>query len=374
MVRRLSVIVGVTMVLGLLVASCQPAKSEVYRIGFINHLTGDAAVYGQSMKKGTEVALDEINAAGGINGVPVEVVYEDDRFSAADARTAFLKLVETDKVPVIMGSGSSTVSLALCPLAQEKKVVQISPASTVPALMDCGEYFFSLMASDTAQGPEWVRVLEHLGKEEAAVMYMNYDYGIGVKDTFVAEMERKGYRVLIAQPFEVGGTDFRTEILKVKEVDPEVTFIVGSAKEAAIVFEQARELGFDTQWVTCVSIVTKEVPELAGKETTEGIMGLRAGSMETPEYRTFAKAFEEKHGEPPTIWADFAYDTTMMVAKAIEKGGYTADGIKQALFEVGETYSGASGLKTLNEYGIVYGVYDWMIVKNGDWVLFRAAQ
>jgi branched-chain amino acid transport system substrate-binding protein len=374
MVRRLSAIVGVTIVLGSLVASCRPAKPEMYRIGFINHLTGDAAVYGQSMKKGTEVALDEINAAGGTHGVPVEVVYEDDRFSAADARTAFLKLVETDKVPVIMGSGSSTVSLALCPLAQEKKVVQISPASTVPALMDCGAYFFSLMASDTAQGTEWVRVLEHLGKREAAIMYMSYDYGIGVKDTFVAEMERKGYGVLIAQPFEVGGTDFRTGILKVKEANPEVTFIVGSAKEAAMVFEQARELGFDTQWVTCVSIVTKEVPELAGKEAAEGIMGLRAGSMETPEYRTFAEAFKERHGEPPTIWADFAYDTTMMVAKAIEKGGYTADGIKQALFEVGETYIGPSGSKTLNEYGIVYGVYDWMIVKNGDWVLLRAAQ
>jgi len=203
---------------------------------------------------------------------------------------------------------------------------------------------------------------------------MNYDYGIGVKDTFVAEMAEKGYRVLVAQPFEVGGTDFRTEILKVEEVNPEVTFIVGSAKEAAIILEQARELGFDTQWVTCVSIVTKEVPELAGKEATEGIMGLRAGSMETSEYRTFAEAFEEKHGEPPTIWADFSYDTTMMVAKAIEKGGYTADGIKQALFEVGEAYSGPSGPKKLNEYGIVHGVYDWVVVRNGAWVLYQAAQ
>ena len=167
---------------------------------------------------------------------------------------------------------------------------------------------------------------------------------------------------------------YSTEILKVKEVNPEVTFIVGSAKEAAIVFRQARESGFDTQWVTCVSGVTKEIPELAGKEAAEGIMGLRAGSMETPEYRTFAKAFEEKHGELPTIWADFAYDTMMMVAKAIEKGDYTADSIKKALFEVGQTYIGPSGPKKLNEYGIVYGVYDWMIVRNGDWALYRSAQ
>ncbi len=367
-------IIVVTMVLALLVASCGPAKPKTYKVGLINHLTGDAAAYGQSMKKGTEIALDEINAAGGIKGVKVEVIYEDDRLSAADARTAFLKLVETDKVPVIMGSGSSTVSLALCPLAQERKVVQISSISTAPSLMNCGKYFFSMMASDTAQGPEWVKVLEHLGKKEAAVMYINNDYGIGVKDTFVAEMDRKGYKVLIAQPFELGGTDFRTEILKVKEVNPAVTFIVDHVREAAIVFKQARELGFTTQWVTDVSIVAKEVPELAGKEATEGVWGLRAGSMETPEYKKFAAAFEKKHGESPTIWADFAYDTMMMVAKAIEKGGYTADGVQKALFEVGETYVGPSGAKKINEYGIAYGVYDWMIVKNGEWTLYRAAQ
>jgi len=157
-------------------------------------------------------------------------------------------------------------------------------------------------------------------------------------------------------------------------VNPAVTFIVDHVKEAAIVFKQARELGFTTQWVTDVSIVAKEVPELAGKEATEGVLGLRAGSMETPEYKKFAAAFEKKHGESPTIWADFAYDTMMMVAKAIEKGGYTADGIQKALFEVGETYVGPSGAKKLNEYGIAYGVYDWMIVKNGEWTLYRAAQ
>ena len=95
------------------------AKPSVYKVGLINHLTGDAAAYGQSMKKGTELALDVINGAGGIGGTKVEVIYEDDRLSAADAQTAFLKLVQSDKVPAIMGSGASSISLSLCPKAQE---------------------------------------------------------------------------------------------------------------------------------------------------------------------------------------------------------------------------------------------------------------
>ncbi len=345
-------------------------KPASYKVGLVNHLTGDAAAYGQSMKKGAELALDVINGAGGIGGVPVEVIFEDDRLNAADAQTAFLKLVQSDKVPVVMGSGSSSISLSLCPKAQELKIVQISSISTAPSLKDCGKYFFSAMASDTAQGPEWVKVAEHLGAKEAAVVYINNDYGIGVKDTFVDAYEKAGNKVLIAQPIELGGKDFRTEILKVKAANPKVIFIVDHVAEGSIVIKQAKELGLDVQWVTDVSMVAKEVVDLAGA-AAEGVMGLRAGSTATPEYKAFNEAFMKKFNEEPTIWSDFAYDTTMLVAKAIEKGGYNADAIQQALFEVAESYVGPSGAKKFDQYGIAQGSYEWMTVKDGKWELYQ---
>jgi branched-chain amino acid transport system substrate-binding protein len=350
--------------------AAQPAeqKPATYKVGFVNHLTGDAAAYGQSLKKGTELALDVINGAGGVNGVPIEVIYEDDRLSATDAQTAFLKLAQTDKVPVIMGSGSSSISLSICPKAQELKVVQISSISTAPSLKDCGKYFFSAMASDTAQGPAWVKEAEDLGAKEAAVMYINNDYGIGVKDTFVDAYQKAGYKVLIAQPFELGGRDFRTEILKVKATNPKVVFIVDHVAEGSIVIKQAKELGLEPQWVTDVSMVAAEVPQLAGA-AAEGVLGLRAGSTETPEFKAFHDAFVKKFNEEPTIWSDFGYDTMMLVAKAIEKGGYTADGIQQALFEVSNTYVGPSGAKKFDQYGISQGVYELVTVKNGVWEL-----
>lgn len=349
----------------------EAAKPQSYKVGFANHLTGDGAVYGQSMKNGTELAVEAINAAGGINGVPVEVIYEDDRMVAADAQTAFLKLVETDKVPVILGSASSTISLSICPKAQEKKVVQVSQVSTAPSLKDCGKYFFSVMASDTAQGPEWVNVANYLGAKEAAVMYINNDYGNGVKDTFVKAFEAAGGKLLIVQPFELGAKDFRTEILKVKETNPKVVFMVDHVAESSIIFKQAMELGLKTQWVVDVSIVSPEVPQLAGKEATEGIIGLRAGSSQTPEYKAFYEAFNKKFGKEPTIWADFAYDAMMIVAKAIEKGGYTSDGIQKAMFEVAENYTGPSGAKKFDQYGISQGSYEWVTVKDGQWVLYE---
>lgn len=358
------------LVAAFLLAACQPAATtpKTYKVGFINHLTGDAAAYGQSMKKGTEVALDTINGAGGIKGVPVEVIYEDDRLSAADAQTAFLKLAQTDKVPVILGSGSSTVSLALCPKAQELKVVQISSISTAPSLKDCGKYFFSAMASDTAQGPEWAKVAQKLGATEAAVMYLNNDYGIGVKDTFIQAYQAGGGKVLIAQPFELGGKDFRTELLKVKDTNPKVIFIVSHVAEGSIVLKQAKELGFDVQWVTDTAMQAQEVLDLAG-DAAEGILALRAGSTATPEYKAFHDAFVKKFNEEPTIWSDFAYDTMMLVAKAIEKGGYNADAIQAALFDVAASYTGPSGAKKFDEHGIAQGSFELMTVKDGKWEL-----
>jgi branched-chain amino acid transport system substrate-binding protein len=350
-------------------ATQAPAAAEkpaAYKVGLVNHLTGDAAAYGQSMKKGTELALELINGKGGVNGTPLQVIYEDDRLNAADAQTAFLKLVQSDKVPVVMGSGASSVSLSLCPKAQEMKVVQISSISTAPSLRDCGKYFFSAMASDTAQGPEWVKVADYLKAKEVAVMYINNDYGLGVKDNFVPAFEKAGGKVLIAQPFDVGNKDFRTEVLKVKATNPKVVFIVDHVAEGSIIIKQAKELGMDVQFVTDVSMVAKEVVDLSGA-ASEGVMGLRAGSTQTPEYKAFHDAFVKKYGEEPTIWSDFAYDTTMLVAQAIEKGGYTADGIQKALFDVSQGYVGPSGAKKFDDKGISQGVYEWMQVKNGKW-------
>jgi branched-chain amino acid transport system substrate-binding protein len=100
-------------------------------------------------------------------------------------------------------------------------------------------------------------------------------------------------------------------------------------------------------------------------------MGLRAGSTTTPEYKAFEEAFKKKFNEEPTIWSDFAYDTMMLVAKAIETGGYTSDGIQKALFEVAESYVGPSGAKKFDEHGISQGVYEWMIVKDGQWTVYE---
>jgi ABC-type branched-subunit amino acid transport system substrate-binding protein len=369
--RRFAWMTGMLMMGLLLVLSTAPAgAADPYTIGFVNHLTGDMGPYGQSLKKGVDLAVDQINAAGGVKGHPLKVIFEDDRGQAADAITAFTKLAEVDKVPVVLGSASSTVTLAICAKAQESKVVLVSSVSTAPSLKECGKYFFSMMVSDDAQGEEWVRVANHLKVKNVAVMFINNDYGNGVKNVFVKAFTAAGGKILIEQPFEDGGKDFRTEVLKVKQAKPEAVFIVDHTAEGAIVIKQAKELQLSVPFVTDVSMVAKETLEGAGA-AAEGVMGVRAASPSGPVWEKFKADFNTKFKTEPTIWADFAFDTMMMVAKAIELGGYSADGIQQGMFKAGETYVGPSGTKKLNPHGIALGTFEWVVVKNGTWVTYQ---
>lgn len=337
------------------------------RIGFINHLTGDAAVYGQSMRKGTELAVEEVNAAGGIHGRPVEVIYLDDQLSATQAVAALRRLIERDRVPVVMGSGSSSITLALGPVAREARVVLISSISTAPSLKDLGPYFFAVMASDFAQGEEWANIARRRGISEAAVVYINNDYGIGVKDVFASRFTARGGRVLAAVPVAVGGTDFRTEVLRVRQARPQTVFIVSHVKEGALFIKQAAELGLRPQWIGDVALQTREVPELAGP-AAEGMLALSAG-VKGEEYRRFARRFQERFGEEPTIWSDFAYDTARLVVEAIRANGYSAEGIRQWLDQV-EGWPGASGRISFDENGIrsVDGAFELYQVVGGKWV------
>jgi len=384
---KLWMVLVLSIVFGLLMAACSSApaatptpkptaptvvpKPNVYTVGSINILTGDAAIWGVPAKEGEEVAVAEINAAGGINGVPLKVVYEDDRMNVADALTAYRKLVTVDKVPVIMAPTASNVVLSLCPEGQKDHIVLVGPFSTSPKLRDCGEYFFSLIVTDEAAGREWFELYERRGMKQVAVMFSNNDYGIGVKDEFLKRMTAGGYsaNILRIQPYEVGATDFRTDLMKVSEAKPPTIFISGQPKEIALILRQARESGIDAQWIGDSCFVAQQVLDVAG-EAAEGALGLKP-RLVADKYEVYAKAFKALHGKEATPWSEFGYDATMVVAKAIEIGGYTSEGIRGAIRAATENYVGPSGAKKLDEDRVASGGNEWMIVKGGKFVLYQ---
>lgn len=347
---------------GQAVSAATPAKTP-YVVGFVNHLTGPGAVYGTSMQLGTELAVSEINAHGGINGHPLQVVYKDDQMTASLGVSAFNQLVSVNHVPVVMGSGSSTVSLALVPLATRAHVVLISSISTSPLLANSSRYFFGVMADDNAQGAEWVKVAKALHATKVAVMYLNNDYGVGVKNVFDKDYAASGGHVLINEAFPLGGNDFRTEILKVEATGAKTVFIVGHVQEAGLLLQQSGQMGFHPQWVGDTAIDAEQFVKLAGP-AANGMILLSAGNHFTRAYLRFEAAFRARFHEVPTIWADFAFDTTRLVANAIAQGGYTSAGIRNALAQT-HNFVGASGVKSFQKDGFTQGDFDWYKVAKG---------
>jgi branched-chain amino acid transport system substrate-binding protein len=141
-------------------------------------------------------------------------------------------------------------------------------------------------------------------------------------------------------------------------------------KEGSLVLKQAKELGLNVQWVGDTALQTKEVPELAGAGA-EGFVALSAGDKSTATYKNFAEKFQKKFGSEPTIWADFAYDTTLVVAKALETGATGGEGLQKAIAAVAKTYKGPSGPKALNQFNIVAEYYEASQVKDGKWVPWK---
>ncbi len=345
---------------------------ETYRIGAAFALSGSIAVYGEGFKKAVDLAVEEINAAGGIKGKKIEIMYEDNKSTSKDCVTAVRKLITVDKVPVIFGPAASSNFMAAAPVAQESKVVMISAEGAAPGVTKAGEYIFRVFPSDVLQGKGISDLCIRLNHKEIPIMYVNNDWGLGLKNVFVENFKKTGGKVTDEIPYDEGKTDYRTELIRATKGNPPATVNLTYINEGAVMFKQAYEMGIKTQWICGSAAKAPKLVELAGK-AVEGIIGTYpVFSQETKEVKAFRAAWKKKYGdEKIPIFGEYNYDMVFLTAKAIEKGGYTSEGIRKALFEVAKGYRGVTGDKTFDQdrgVGSEYGVWT---VKDGQIVDYK---
>jgi len=345
---------------------------ETYRIGAAFALSGSIAVYGEGFKKAVDLAVEEINAAGGIKGKKIEIMYEDNKSTPKDCVTAVRKLITVDRVPVIFGPAASSNFMAAAPVAQESKVVMISAEGAAPALTKAGEYIFRVFPSDVLQGKGISDLCVRLNYKEVPIMYVNNDWGLGLKNVFVGNFKKAGGKVTDEIPYDEGKTDYRTELIRATKGNPLATVNLTYIKEGAVMFKQAYEMGIKTQWICGSAAKAPKLVELAAK-AVEGIIGTYpVFSQETKEIKAFRAAWKKKYGDAKIpIFGEYNYDMVFVTAKAIEKGGYTSEGIRKALFEVAKGYRGVTGDKTFDQdrgVGSEYGVWT---VKDGQIVDYK---
>ena len=202
-------------------------KGKTVKIGGVAPLSGAVAVYGVECKNGIDLAVSEINAAGGINGQQVQFICEDDEGDAAKSVNAYKKLVTRDRVRVIIGSLTSGCTIAITKQAQAQKVLQIAPAATAPAITDAGNYIFRTCFIDPFQGKVGGKfAYSNLNTKNAAVLYdIGNDYSVGLMENFVAEYTSLGGKVVAKESYNTGDKDFNAQLTKIKSAKPDVVYL-----------------------------------------------------------------------------------------------------------------------------------------------------
>lgn len=345
---------------------------EEVKIGTIGPLTGDVASYGVSTKKGVEVAVDEFNQSGGINGKPVRLISEDTRGEQTESANAASKLIERDKVTAIVGGVISAETMTAGPITDDAKVVMISSSSTAVGIPEIGDYVFRNCLSDEVQAVQLAEyAAKELGLKKFAIMYTNNDYGVSLRDAF-EQRAKELAEVTGIEMYNDGDKDFRTQLTKIKGKNPDALYIAGYYTEAAKIAQQAEDQGLSVQFLGADGFYSPILVELGG-DAVEGSV-FTAGFFTddpSPNAQKFVKAYTDKFKDEPDMFAAQAYDAAMILLTAIKNaGGVGGEAHQKEMLKI-KDYPGITGSTSFTPIGDVVKDIIILKVENGKFTKIR---
>ncbi|MGE0713903.1 MAG: ABC transporter substrate-binding protein [Alphaproteobacteria bacterium] len=297
------------------------------RIGVMLPLSGGSSIAGQEVVSGVKLALEEANAKGGLFGAPIQAFIEDDEGSPTKGTTAVRKLIEGDKVCVIVGTYISGVALAAMKIARDYKVPMSSGGSTAISVTDANEpgnpWFFRAFPGSDIQGRQSaVDAVEVLKKKRFAIIHDNSNYGTTLADVFKKVVaEAKGEMVAV-DTYNTGEQDFSPILTKLRALRPEAVYIGGLVGEGATIVRQAAEVGLRTQFIGSGSMMTDKFIELTGPASE----GFAVSSMYEPDTpnpvgRAFGERYKAKYGINSNVHSALGYDSMSIVIEATRRAG-----------------------------------------------------
>lgn len=320
--KRWSVLLTVMVMLTFIVGPSYAAEPETVKLGVLCPLTGVISAYGQEQKNAVEMAVEEINAAGGILGKQVTIQLEDDEKKPELAASMTQKLIN-DGVDVIIGGMSSSETMAGGPIANDKEVIMISPWSTNPLAAE-GDWVFRACFSDEFQGAIQAQyMVEGLGcKKPAQLLDVGDDGSKGQGEVVAATLEKLGVPLITRESYQTGDRDFKAQLTKIKSMNPDCLDTPNYYGEVALIRVQMKELGMDIPHIGGDGVDAQEFFQIAGP-AAKGMMITTHYSPEDPRpvVQEFRKKYEEKFGAIPSSTAALSYDAVYLYKMAVEKAG-----------------------------------------------------
>jgi branched-chain amino acid transport system substrate-binding protein len=324
-------------------------QRKVVRFGAILPMTGNAANYGELMRKGISIAQDEFNNTRTSEQMRLEVIIEDSRSGPKDGVSALNKLINVDHVSAVMPALSSVV-LSCVPICERNSVVLLNCPANSPKLRGTGTFVFNVTILSDQESEYLAKyAYREMGARSANILFINNDSGRGYRDSFATKFTALGGEVKLSEGQGQGATDFRSIVARFKNAPADITFMCSYYAETALFLRQCRELGFKSKWLSYASIETSDFLKLAG-DTAEGIIysqpGLEVNASDSIT-KYFVGTFRERYGEDPDFWSAQFYEGTRLLCAAVAAGAETGEEIRQFLIEL-KDFEGLGGSITFD--------------------------
>lgn len=358
--KNLTRLFSILLLAGLSFSACGEAEVDdsIIKIGHFASLQGDIATFGQQTDNGIKLAVEEINASGGVLGKQIKLITEDSRSTTQDAGSAAEKLISKDRVLVLLGEVASSLSLVAAPIAEREQVPMVTPASTNPEVTvakngTVRKFVFRVCFIDPFQGKVMAMfAYNNLGARKVAILSDNAnDYSVGLSKNFRVAFESMGGEIVVETAYEAKQVDFKSQLTEIREANVDAIYVPGYYTEVSLIAEQARDLGVEQPLMGGDGWDSPELVKGKFAESLEGCFFSNHYSVEdtTAVVKAFTDKYTEVYGELPGAMAALGYDAMYIVKDAIERAG-VADPLKvRDALESTSGFSGITGLITINE-------------------------
>ena len=360
---------------GLALTTPAASAAEEIKVGEYASLTGGTASFGTASHKGTLLAVEQINAAGGVLGKKIHLITEDTQSKAGEASTAVRKLISQDKVEAVLGEIASSRSLEAAPICQDARIPMISPGSTNPKVTGVGDYIFRICFIDPFQGTvmaKFARDTLKVGKV-AILTDVKQDYSVGLAQFFREYFTSHGGTIIKEQSYSSGDKDFRAQLTSIKAAKPEAIFLPGYYNEVALIAKQAEQLGLKVPLMGGDGWDSSSLVEIGGKSMEGHYFSNHFSPEDTaPQIQDFVKNFQTKFKETPDAMAALGYDSALFLADGIRRAGTTNPEKLRAALAATKDFKGVTGLITINPQRNANKSAVILTIKNGKFQFLQS--
>ncbi len=330
----------------------QAAKTgDTIKLGFLGALTGSVANYGIPGQKGMKMAIDELNAKGGILGKKVEGIYEDNKGDNSEIANITTKYITKDKVVALVGDPCTGLTKVAADIAQKNKIVILSAGATSSGVVEIGDYVFRNTLLDAVAAPavvDWM-INKKGWKNLAVITSMNNAYSTGLTPIFKNAIADKGGKIVLEDSINDSETDFTAQVTKLKNAKADALVFTGYYTEAALIMNEAKKKNLDIVLVGGDGLYGQDLVKLGGAAVQEKVIFYAGFSTDqpSPETAKFLEAYRGIYKEEPDMFSAQYYDAVMILAKAMETTKSTDPSVFKTEIAKLKDYPGVSGLTSM---------------------------